>query len=127
MLSDIEELSVRESSCSNSASTLTPLRHSSRGPGGSAQNRRSSTLYSHRPSITAQRYDRSQQQVPAAQQLKLDNTYRMDPDDRQRFQPRVVQHIIGTVTKGAAYTGKTVVWFRHSKGLSFREAAKNLF
>jgi len=99
MLSDIAE-SAREgcSSVVSSSSTLASVRRPSRtaAGGGSTQSYTSSTRlratqHSHRPSITAARYDR--QQVPL--QLKLDNTYRMEPDDTERFQPRVVQEILG--------------------------------
>jgi len=79
---------------SSRASTEAPaVRRSSRldGPLSSACSglRHSST--SHRPSIISQRLDHPSRQIF----YKLENTYRMGPDDKHRFQPGVVENMLG--------------------------------
>jgi len=96
MLSDIA--SARESS--SASSTVASLRRPSRaaGSGQSYGSRRAS--HSHRPS-TSYRTDQFGRQVL---QQKLENTYRMEPDDKDRFQPGVVEKMLGKCSLSNPYS-----------------------
>jgi len=86
MLSDIA--SARESSCS--ASTVASLRRPSRAAGSSHSYGSRYTSQSHRPA--SYRTDQFGRQVL---QQKLENTYRIEPNARDRFQPGVVHEMLG--------------------------------
>jgi len=118
MLSEIA--SARESS---SSSTVASLRRPSRvaGSGQSYGSRRAS--HSHRPSISY-RTDQFGRQVL---RQKLENTYCMEPDDKDRFHPGLVEKMLGNCNRNSYYFNLLKALKNAVPGSSPSENSDNLF
>ena len=99
-MSSVRELSIL-SAVTSSECHYSPVdnRSVSSAGGGDPQSHRGPHLassISHVPSITTGP-SQSVRQVPVQRVQNLENTYRMMPDDTQRFQPDVVDQMLGTI------------------------------